>query len=177
MSASYKITQRTLAHFKQPFGVLIEGSFSETANRLGELIEREKPPLIISVGDTVSRNLHHHEIIPHLSITDNLSMRKEVKPQTFSDKLIVRIKNPPGTITQQAIEAIQEALKKEEKTQIVVEGEEDLLTLIAVLHAPENTLVVYGQPHKGIVAVKVTPQKKKEAEKIWKAIKADQRHP
>jgi len=38
----------------------------------------------------------------------------------------------------------------------LVEGEEDLLTIVAVLCAPENSLVVYGQPHEGIVVVKVT---------------------
>jgi hypothetical protein len=46
-----------------------------------------------------------------------------------------------------------------------------LLTLIAVLYAPENAVVVYGQPHTGIVVVKVTPQKKAQAERFLKAMK------
>ena len=98
-------------------------------------------------------------------------MRKKMQPQIFPDKKIVQVKNPQGTITQEAITAIQKALQSKEQTQIVVEGEEDLLTLITVLYAPENSMVIYGQPNKGIVAVKVTAQKKADAEKIWNAIK------
>jgi len=171
MSTSYVVTPEMLTKFKEPFGTLIEGSFSETMNQLGELVKKEKPTKIISVGDMVSRNLHEHHIIPQVSIVDNQSMRKKMQPQIFPDKKIVQVKNPQGTITQEAITAIQKALQSKEQTQIVVEGEEDLLTLITVLYAPENSMVIYGQPNKGIVAVKVTAQKKADAEKIWNAIK------
>ena len=68
--------------------------------------------------------------------------------------------NPQGTITKEAISAIKDALEKNEHTHIVIDGEEDLLTLIAVYYAPENSFVVYGQPYSGIVVVKVTQQKK-----------------
>ena len=171
MSTSYVVTPEMLTKFKEPFGILIEGSFSETMNQLKELVKKEKPTKIISVGDMVSRNLHEHHIIPQVSIVDNQSMRKKMQPQIFPDKKIVQVKNPQGTITQEAIHAIQKALQSKEQTQIVVEGEEDLLTLITVLYAPENSMVIYGQPNKGIVAVKVTAQKKADAEKIWNAIK------
>jgi uncharacterized protein (UPF0218 family) len=46
-----------------------------------------------------------------------------------------------------------------------------LLALIAVLYAPEKSLVVYGQPYEGIVVVKVTSEKKAEATEILKAMK------
>ena len=67
--------------------------------------------------------------------------------------------------------AIKEALEKNEHTHIIVTGEEDLLALMAVLYAPENALVVYGQPYSGIVVVKVTPEKKAKAENFLKAMK------
>ncbi len=54
---------------------------------------------------------------------------------------------------------------------LLVDGEEDLLTLVAVLYAPENALVVYGQPNQGIVVVRVTSKKRAEAERIWGAMK------
>ena len=38
---------------------------------------------------------------------------------------------------------------------IVVEGEEDLATLPAILYAPPGSVVVYGQPDEGSVLVKV----------------------
>ncbi|MDI6805914.1 MAG: DUF359 domain-containing protein, partial [Candidatus Bathyarchaeia archaeon] len=52
----------------------------------------------------------------------------------------------------------------------IVDGEEDLLTLIAVLYAPQNSFVVYGQPYEGIVVVKVTPEKKAEVSEILKTM-------
>ena len=63
--------------------MLISGSFAETMGKLETLVEREKPPKIVSVGDTVSRNLHEHRMNPQLSITDNKRMRKRIKPVTF----------------------------------------------------------------------------------------------
>jgi uncharacterized protein (UPF0218 family) len=53
----------------------------------------------------------------------------------------------------------------------LVEGEEDLLTLIAIMEAPNNSIIVYGQPYEGIVAVKVTQEKKTEISEILKAMK------
>ena len=70
-------------------------------------------------------------------------------PQEDAVEKTVYVDNPQGTITQEAIVAIKEALERNEHTHIVVDGEEDLLTLIAVLYAPENSFVVYGQPYRG----------------------------
>ncbi len=175
MSVDYVITPEVLAKFKEPFGMLIEGSFSEVMEKLDALVKKENPIMIISVGDTVSSNLHKHNIIPKISITDNQSMRQKLEPQTFPNKTIVKTNNPPGTITQEAITTIKAAFKSKEQVQILVDGEEDLLTLIVVLYAPENSLVVYGQPSKGGVAIKVTLEKKDEAKKIWKMIKTTKR--
>ena len=83
----------------------------------------------------------------------------------------VYVDNPQGTITQEAISAVKEALESDEHTHIVVKGEEDLLTLIAVLYAPENAFVVYGQPYSGIVVVKVTSEKKARVQEFLNAMK------
>jgi uncharacterized protein (UPF0218 family) len=169
MAVRYTITLELRSKFKEPFGILIQGSVIETMNKLKETLQKENP-IIVSVGDTVSRNLHAHGITPQLSITDNKSMRKTVDPQTFVSKTLVKVKNPPGTITEEAIEAIRSALEGKKQIHLLVEGEEDLLTLIAVLYAPENTLVIYGQPLEGIVIIKVTLEKKAEAARILKSM-------
>jgi GTP-dependent dephospho-CoA kinase len=171
MTVNYVITPEVLLKFKEPFGMLIQGSFEETMTELEGIVSKEKPPMIITVGDTVSRNLHKYKIVSQLSITDNNSMRRKLQPKIFEKKSIVNVKNPQGTITQEAINAIQEALQSKKQVNIVVDGEEDLLTLVVVLNAPLNSLVIYGQPNKGIVVVKVTQQKKADAEKIWNAVK------
>lgn len=171
MTVVYNITPELRSKFKEPFGMLIRGSFAETMGKMKSIVEREKPPRIISVGDTVSRNLHEHQINPQLSITDNKRMRRRIQPRTFTGKNVVHVKNPRGTITEEAIIVIKEALESDDHVHVIVDGEEDLLAIAAVFCAPEKSLVVYGQPYEGIVVVKVTPEKKIEATEILKAMK------
>lgn len=168
MPIAYVLTPQLRMKLKQPLGLLIKGSFAETMKRFNEIVIREKPPQIISVGDTVSRNLVHNNILPHLMIVDNMAMRKSTQPFSAKVKKTIHIKNPQGTITDEAVQAIQEALKDNQCVKIVVDGEEDLLALMVILHSPVNSLVVYGQPYEGIVVVKVTPEKKAEIVNILK---------
>jgi uncharacterized protein (UPF0218 family) len=170
MAIAYRVTPELRVKFKEPFGSLIRGSFSETMREMKNRVEREEPPKIVSVGDTVSRNLHEHQITPQLSITDNKRRRKRIKSRVFAGKTVVHVKNPQGTITEEAITAIKAALESDEHVHVIVDGEEDLLTLIAVLYAPEKSFVVYGQPCAGIVVVEVTSDKKAEAAEILKAM-------
>jgi uncharacterized protein (UPF0218 family) len=168
MKILYVLTPELRLKLKEPIGTLIRGSFSETMKKLAEIVEREKPKAIISVGDVVSKNLIENHIFPQLSIVDNRVMRKRIHPIQTKTEKIFHVKNPPGTITEEAATTIQEALKSNQHAKIVVDGEEDLLTLIAVLYAPQNSFVIYGQPHEGIVIVKVTPEKKVEVSEILK---------
>jgi hypothetical protein len=133
-----------------------------------DIVENERSPAIISVGDTVSKNLVKNRLFPCLAIVDNRVMRRTTWPFLLKQEKTIRIKNPPGTITEEAVSTIREASRKNNRVKIIVEGEEDLLTLIAVLYAPENSFVVYGQPHEGVVAVKVTPTKRAEVAAILK---------
>ena len=170
MAIVYSVTPELRVKLKDPFGVLIQGSFAETMREMENIVKQEKPPKIISVGDTVSRNLHEHQMNPQLSITDNKRMRRRIQPRIFAGKNVVHVKNPQGTITEEAITAIREALESDERIQIIVDGEEDLLALIAILYAPEKSLIVYGQPYEGIVVVKVTSEKKAGTKEILKAM-------
>ncbi|MCJ7713870.1 GTP-dependent dephospho-CoA kinase family protein, partial [Candidatus Bathyarchaeota archaeon] len=62
-------------------------------------------------------------------------------------------------------------LESNKRAQIVIDGEEDLLTLIVILHAPKNAFVIYGQPNEGIVLIKVTEKRKEEVRSILKDMK------
>jgi GTP-dependent dephospho-CoA kinase len=161
MKIAYTLTPKLADQFKNPFGKLIEGTADETMSSLKGMVAAEKPPMIISVGDVVSRNLHAYGMHPQLSVIDNVSLRnqKEKAAQAHGEK-IVKIRNPQGTITEEAIDVIKGALIRKEHTHIVVEGEEDLLVITAVQYAPLGAFVVYGQPHVGIVVVKVTSERK-----------------
>jgi GTP-dependent dephospho-CoA kinase len=171
MTIAYNITPKLRMKFKEPFGILVQGSFQETMAKMKELVSKENPTQIISVGDVVSHNLHKYNIHPQITIIDNKFLRTKSMPQTESVEQTVNVVNPQGTITEVAILAIKEALEKNQHTHIVVEGEEDLLVLIAVLYAPKNSYVVYGQPYSGIVVVKVTSEKRLQAQEFLNAMK------
>jgi uncharacterized protein (UPF0218 family) len=97
-------------------------------------------------------------------------MREKTAPVRLLADAIVRVKNPAGTITDEAVSAVERALSGGERVGLIVEGEEDLLALPAVLYAPLNSLVVYGQPYEGVVVVRVTQEKKDEVAQTLKVM-------
>ncbi len=172
MKIAYTLTPKLAAQFKNPFGTLIEGTVDKTMNILKGMVATQKPPIIISVGDVVSRNLHVHGIHPQVSVIDNVSLRdkKETAPKVHGEKVVV-VKNPQGTITKEAMQTIKRALIRNEHTHIIVEGEEDLLVITAVQYAPLNAFVIYGQPHCGVVVVEVTAERKANVKGFLKDMK------
>lgn len=168
METAYILPTKLRRKLKKPLGELIRGTYAETTEKLKRLLEKEKPPCIVSVGDVVSRNLVDGKIFPKLLIIDNRVMRASIEPAKLEANEEKHVKNPPGTITFEALNAIQEAFKDAHTVKIVVDGEEDLLALAAIHYAPENSIIVYGQPREGLVAVKATLQKKAEVAEILK---------
>jgi uncharacterized protein (UPF0218 family) len=135
------------------------------------MVEKEKPTKIVTVGDRVTQDLTNNQLFPDVLIIDNRVMRKEIAPISATAENTMNVQNPPGTITDEAWQAIETAMREPKRTKITVDGEEDLLTLIAVLAAPENSLIFYGQPHKGIVAVKATSETKQRIQNMIKEMK------
>lgn len=170
MPVKLVLTPELRIALKEPLGRLIKGSFAETMRTLRSMVAEEKPPGIIAVGDTVSKNLVKNGFSPTLLIIDNKSKRKATKPAKLPSDRIVYITNPQGTITEEAEAAIQDALKSGQQVNIVVDGEEDLLSLVAISLASENSYVIYGQPYEGIVVVKVTPDKKTQVDRILESM-------
>lgn len=134
--------------------------------KLGRLIEESKPAKIVAVGDRVSGNILKSGLRLDLAIVDNKVMRKPIKPLKISVDRTLHVSNPAGTLTDEACQAIKKAVSQEGRVKISVEGEEDLLALAAVLAAPEGSLVVYGQPKRGIVIIFVTDDSKKRVQAI-----------
>lgn len=123
---------------------------------------------IISVGDVTTNNLLKNKIYPNISIIDKLIQRKNHDHDITHTKNILNAKNPPGTITENLWEtielAIEKATKDKEKQLIVVEGEEDLAVLPCIFIAPEDAIVLYGQPNEGLVFLDVVNVKNKANE-------------
>jgi uncharacterized protein (UPF0218 family) len=150
--------------------MLITGSFKEAMEKLKELVEKEQPPSVISVGDAVSRNMIKHGFSPDVLIVDNKIMREPVQPLEVDTDHVLYASNPPGTITDEAQIAIRKALEQQGQTKVVIDGEEDLLAVITVLSAPEDAFVVYGQPHEGVVVVKVNEDARRNMGRIVDAM-------
>jgi len=155
---------------KTPLGTLVKGTPQQTGKELKELIKKEKAQYIISVGDIVSQALLELGIKPHVMIIDGKAMRKQTQLLKAETGNKITVNNPAGMLTPQAWAATEKALSQKEPTLIMVEGEEDLLTLVAVLKAPENSLVAYGQPNEGVVVVKTDATAKHKANLIIEAM-------
>jgi len=127
--------------------------------------------MVVSVGDAVSRSVLQGNISPQVLIVDNRVMREPITPISVDVDQTLRVKNPPGTLTEEVWPTMEKALQPNRRTRVLVDGEEDLLTLAAVLCAPLGSLVVYGQPHEGIVAIKVTERMKETVRGLVEAMK------
>ena len=116
------------------------------------------------MGDVVSREALKAGLPIDVRVVDNRSMRKAIQSAAFPARTTYRVRNPAGVITVEAWEAIRKAIDSKNSI-VLVEGEEDLLTLPAVAESPTNAFVVYGQPSEGLVVVIATPAKKAEMQK------------
>lgn len=160
------LTPKLRNELKAPLGVLIRGPFGYTTERLREIVEERKPEKLIGVGDRVSRNMIRKGIRFDVAVVDNRVMRKPIRPVTFEAEKTYRVGNPPGTLTDEAQQVVAEAIGYNGRAKVLVEGEEDLLTLAAVLSAPLGSIVVYGQPRSGIVIIDVTEAAKERFREI-----------
>ena len=133
--------------------------------KLKLLVQRSKPSKLTTVGDVVSQETLAAGIQVSLRIVDQMTLRKRISPVEIKAERTYKVKNPAGVVTKEAWDAIREALKDREAL-ILVDGEEDLLAIPAVLESPDNALVVYGQPSEGLVVVTSSVEKKSEVRKI-----------
>ena len=120
---------------------------------------------LISVGDQTTKNLVDNDLIPHLGIIDHRIQRKDHNYDIIRTENILEADNPAGTITENLWETIEQAISStlddSENRIIVVEGEEDLAVLPCLLIAPEDAVILYGQPNEGLVFVNVFEGKDK----------------
>lgn len=118
------------------------------------------------MGDVVSRSMLDRGLRVDVFIVDDRSMRRPIEPLEYRVNRVLRLVNPAGTITEESWRAIGEAIRSEGPVKVLVEGEEDLLTIVAVLLAPEGSIVVYGQPGEGAVVIRVDESSKERMRKI-----------
>ena len=128
--------------------------------------------MIVAVGDIIVDSLLKEGIDPDVKIIDFRSRRRTLPKRTdlIRTDPIRSVPNQQGTINLKTAEIIKEkinlALYRKKKSWIVIEGEEDLLALPAILFAPFNSLVLYGHWQLGIIAVEVDEKMKEKVRKI-----------
>ena len=162
-----------------PIGELVEpNSKSSPQEQLKLRLELFKG-LLVTVGDVVTDSLYQVHVYPDISIIDNHTLREEYRNHLFNSKNIFHCENAPATITFEAWQLIRKLFELLKTSRInkkidpvfrtntdyslvkEVNGEEDILTIPCILEAPIGSLILYGQPKKGIVVVNTTTDLKK----------------
>lgn len=161
------------SELKEALGVVIAAGDDITmaVSEALRLIEKSNYTMIVSVGDVVTRSLTLIGKKADLSIIDYKTKRENVEMHDeIAEKIDRKVINPAGIITKEVAVSIYQFydqwIKSPQKQVLLVEGEEDLTALPAILLAPLDSWVLYGHYALGIVAVHVTEDKKREMMQI-----------
>lgn len=159
-----KLTQNVREKLRKSYGKVV---------RSQDLSKIPKNSTIFAIGDLTVYNLLKHKYKPKICIIDYRIRRNKIntKIHLFFDKNFANIKtirNPPGIISYELVQSIKDAIRKRGNSVIVVEGEEDIAALPCAYFAPEDTILTYGLPSKGIALVKINDNIKKQAKSLLK---------
>jgi uncharacterized protein (UPF0218 family) len=150
---------------KAPYGELYRGKGDACVKQVVRNLKDNTK--IIAIGDVTTYYLLKAGIVPHMCLVDDMTMRLPVDIEvrmgtahsSFKD---IRVKNPPGLITKELIDAIKDNMGSTMPVRIFVDGEEDLAVIPACIYAPDGSAVIYGQPNAGVVVVMVDEKKRRE---------------
>ncbi len=168
------MTDDVQSALKDPFGKLHHGPEEDPTlalkSALGELNGREP---IVSVGDVTTWGLLKIGVTPGIAIVDGMTKRS---PWNLADEIdrtrfdeVIEVKNPAGSITSglfRACDLVVSHLRSGRSSIVIVDGEEDLAPIPLHLMLPLGSVVLYGQPNKGIVARVTDLLVKKNCRKI-----------
>jgi GTP-dependent dephospho-CoA kinase len=147
----YRLPEGMRSKLATPLGRVYTGSETK-----GEEFARlvASAPMAITVGDRVTDTLGGMGRTPDVQIVDGFERRMKREPPTVPFARLVRVKNPAGMLTAGAISGVRNALVGKKPVRVLVEGEEDLMAMLAIAMAPVFAIVFYGQPGVGVVAVR-----------------------
>lgn len=152
---------------KTPLGLLIKDSEVTKENILRII---PKGALLITVGDATTEKMIKFGLDPSLQIVDSIEKRNKRDLPMGPTKTVLECVNPAAEITDESISVIQKAFQADMPVRIIVKGEEDLLVLPVALHAPDNSVIMYGQPNEGLVIVTVTEEIRNKTSKIMNSM-------
>jgi len=117
-------------------------------------------PMTITVGDRVTDTLGAMGRTPDVQVVDGVERRVVRAVPSVPYARLIRVKNPAGMLTEDAIAGMKKAILGKKPVRVQVEGEEDLVAILAIAMAPLSAVVFYGQPGIGVVAVKANAMAK-----------------
>ena len=153
---------------KIPLGVLLRIGQDNKRNIQKYLSDDS---FIITVGDRTTEKMIDFDLTPSLQIIDGFEKRIKRDIVKLGDAFELQIDNPAAEITLQSIEIIKKAFTMNPPIRLTVNGEEDLLVLPVCIHAPENSVILYGQPNKGLVLVQITAEIRNKAQALLDLMK------
>ena len=152
-SGTVPISDSLREELKSPLGELLPEKHTDRETIRKAVAGR----YVISVGDRTTEKMISFGLVPSLQIVDNKERRQSrMAPEMDGLSAHLQCKNPAAGITTQSINSIKTAFSLEPPVRITVDGEEDLLVVPACMYAPDNSVVLYGQPGQGLVIVPVT---------------------
>jgi uncharacterized protein (UPF0218 family) len=105
---------------------------------------------IICVGDIISKAMiEHPQLSPlvKMAFIDGETQRgTKVKPKLPEGIIECTLSNPRGTINSEIADFIVKKFHDPLQYLVMIDGEEDLLVLPAVLESDEKAFIFYGQP-------------------------------
>jgi uncharacterized protein (UPF0218 family) len=111
-------------------------------------------PMVITVGDRVTDTLGAMGRTPDVQVVDGVERRTRRDLPNVPYARLLKVKNSAGMLTAGAITGVKSAFMGKKPARVQVEGEEDLMAMLAIAMAPVSAVVFYGQPGVGVVAVK-----------------------
>ncbi len=160
---SLYLTNSLREELKKPLGRLILGNEKEIREKIKKIIKKEKIKKIITVGDYCSLTLPSE-----VKIFDGRIKRNKQIPLL---KYSLSVPNPPASIYKKVWKVLKRAI--EEKRNLFIQGEEDLLVLPSVILAENGDIVVYGVLGKGICLIKVSDKSKQKGQEILNRFKKE----
>ena len=135
---------------------------------LGSVPSGLDPRKIITIGDISTQEFNKKSVGQFLSIVD-FKVHREKKFDRLSDLGFshdfetIETDNPAGSIIPELFDSVRKAFRTSDRKIILVNGEEDLAVLPALLISPLRFTIYYGQPGEGLVEIPVTEQNKEKA--------------
>lgn len=170
-------------YFRRPIGTLFKAPLHLSEpfmKNLDNIIHRTYTPMVITVGDIITNAFIQLKLPFSLCVVDNRSRRINLPPAFNAGLNSAGInqdhgKNNAGTISSDVVRILEKniasVLNNNKKSVIKIEGEEDLLALPLVLLAPLESVILYGQPDRGVVLTRVTEIKKSEVKTLLNKFK------